>query len=141
MNIMTESEFETVHNLDLELSNLDIKDLKILKNAVDNSIKFYEFKESGGCENCSSIICSGEYANGCVCGYFNHYCKYPPLAIGDYVECIEFTSTDGRTLYGRGTIVCSNDEEFGKDDEYWVSIATYGGFYKIKRKRNEIRKL
>lgn len=123
------------------LDMLDKEDLDILSTEVKECLKFKEFKEDGGCSNCGSQSCLGNYHYGHHCSKFHDYVKYPPLYIGDYVEVVEFTSADGRTLYGRGTIVCPNDEEFGKDDKYWVSIATYGGFFKIKRKRNEIRKL
>lgn len=124
-----------------QIDEMSSRDLRGLKIEIDNCLKFREFQNNGGCDNCGSINCPRNYIFGCGCAYFKEYLKYPTLAIGDYVEVIEFTSTDGRILWARGTIVCSNDEEFGKDDEYWVSIATYGGFYKIKRKRNEIRKL
>lgn len=124
-----------------KLDTLDKEDLDILSTEVKECLKFKEFKENGGCGNCGSQSCLGNYPYGHHCNKFHKYVKYPPLCIGDYVECVEFTSTDGRTLYGRGTIICPEGEEFGEDDKYWVSILTYGGPYKIKRKRHEIRKL
>ena len=58
------------------LDLLDKNDLDVLSTEIEECLKFKEFKENGGCNNCGYQSCLGNYPYGHHCNKFHNYVKY-----------------------------------------------------------------